>query len=291
MRSLVFHAYKYFNGSKSKLAEIKKLESFDRERLEEFKKARLRELILYAYSNVQYYKPLFDEVELVNNGEVNFENFPKLPILNKADIKENFDILKSQEIEKRQWHYKTTGGSTGEPLKVIHDKERTQWVNAIKDLRNQWSEVKFGESKIRLWGSERDLFYGKETLKTKANRWLVNTVWLNAFTLNPKKMFEFVEVINRKKPANIKAYTTCLYELALFIEKNNLSVYSPKTIVCSAGTLTELVRKKIEQVFRAKIFNSYGSREIQAMAFECGSHNGLHVMSPIVHFEILIGLQ
>jgi phenylacetate-CoA ligase len=40
-------------------------------------------------------------------------------------------------------------------------------------------------------------------------------------------------------------------------------------------------------VFNAPVFNSYGSREVQAHAFECPTHTGLHVIAPTVYFEIL----
>ena len=247
----------------------------------------MEDLILYAHRHVPYYENIISSARLVHEEKVCLENFFNLPLLSKDDIRSHFDELSSRELNERSWIYKTTGGSTGQPLTVIHDNERIDWVNATKYLRNEWSRMRFGESRVRIWGSERDLFYGKETLKVRLNRWINNTVWLNAFTLSPKKMVEFVEIINRKEPKQIKGYTTCLYEFALFIERNGLEIFSPDSIICSAGTVTKTVRDKIEQVFKSKVFNSYGSREIQAMAFECSQHNGLHVMSPIVYMEIV----
>jgi phenylacetate-CoA ligase len=47
------------------------------------------------------------------------------------------------------------------------------------------------------------------------------------------------------------------------------------------------MRKTISETLNSNIYDSYGSREIQAMAFECEEHSGLHVSSPLLHFEIL----
>jgi phenylacetate-CoA ligase len=47
------------------------------------------------------------------------------------------------------------------------------------------------------------------------------------------------------------------------------------------------MRESIEGVFNAPIFDSYGSREIQAMAFECPSHEGLHILASHLYCEII----
>ena len=287
MRKFLFKRYKRYTGTREKYFNVKKIEKYSCSELENYRLQRLEEIIRYADNNVPYYQSLFSSSGIIQGGRFCIENFTNLPLLGKDDIRNNFGEMTSRLLNTRRWKYKTTGGSTGQPLKVIHDDERIRWVNAVKDLRNEWCRVRFGDPKVRIWGSERDLFYGKESLKVRLNRWVTNTIWLNAFTLTPDKMNEFVQAINAKKPKQIKGYTTCLYELALFIEKNRLKIISPDSIVCSAGTVTDTVRQKIETVFRSRVFNSYGSREIQAMAFECERHNGLHVMSPIVHMEIV----
>jgi phenylacetate-CoA ligase len=288
MRLLLFKLYKRFTGTSKKFNQIKRIERYTDKELAEYTNKNLTELILYAYQNAPFYRDTLRSSGVVQcNGTVKLENFSNIPLLSKEDIRNSFELLTSRELNARSWKYKTTGGSTGQPLTVIHDLERVGWVNAIKDLRNEWSRMRFGDARVRIWGSERDLFYGKESLRVRANRWVNNTVWLNAFSLTPDKMRGFVRVINRKKPKQIKGYTTCLYEFALFIERNGIDIVSPDSIICSAGTVTDTVRKKIEHVFRSKVFNSYGSREIQAMAFECAEHIGLHVMAPIVYLEIV----
>lgn len=288
MRSLLFKLYKGFSGTSEKFSRVKEIEQFGKRELDEYTNKRLTELVSYAYEHVPYYKnKLLSAGVAKENGDFALENFCNIPLLSKEDIRSHFDEMASHELNRRKWKYKTTGGSTGQPLTVIHDLERVGWVNAVKDLRNEWSKMCFGDSRVRIWGSERDLFYGKESLKVQLNRWINNTVWLNAFTLTPEKMQEFIEIINKKKPKQIKGYTTCLYEFALFIERNGTQIASPESVICSAGTVTDTVRNKIEKVFNSRVFNSYGSREIQAMAFECSQHNGLHVMAPIVYMEIV----
>jgi phenylacetate-CoA ligase len=40
------------------------------------------------------------------------------------------------------------------------------------------------------------------------------------------------------------------------------------------------MRAEIEEVFQVPVFDRYGSREVSAMAAECGAHQGLHVQMP-----------
>jgi phenylacetate-CoA ligase len=55
----------------------------------------------------------------------------------------------------------------------------------------------------------------------------------------------------------------------------------------SAGTLHDHMRETIRRVFRAPVYNRYGSREVGDIACECEAHEGLHVSAPTHYVEIL----
>lgn len=50
------------------------------------------------------------------------EDYARLPVLTKADVRENFDALHAPAYRGRLL-YKTTGGSTGEPLNIGYTRE------------------------------------------------------------------------------------------------------------------------------------------------------------------------
>ena len=78
-----------------------------------------------------------------------------------------------------------------------------------------------------------------------------------------------------------------IYELACFIERNGYDIFSPKSIITSAGTLYPDFREKIEKVFKCGVFNRYGSREVGNMAVECDKHEGMHLILFNHYIEIL----
>jgi phenylacetate-CoA ligase len=85
----------------------------------------------------------------------------------------------------------------------------------------------------------------------------------------------------------IRAYVESIHELARFIEARGLQVHSPRAISTAAGTLHPAVRELVERVFRAPVFDHYGSRETNGIAGECDHHQGLHVSALTYRFELL----
>lgn len=271
--------YKIYN-------EIETWQNKSRDEILGIRDQMLIDLIEHSYKNVPYYKKTLEQSEVVINGKVCLENYHKLPLLTKDVLKENFDDLKSTDLDKRDWFINSSGGSTGEPVRFIQEKEYKVWGKALKYLYEYWMCYEFGMKKIQLWGSERDLFWNKEPWNVKLGRFLRNEVWLNSFRMDQENMKSYVETINKEKPVQILSYADAIYELSKFIKSKNLEVHSPDAIMTSAGTLHDEMREIIEEVFEVKVFNRYGTREVGNVACESSTHDGL-LIPPMYYVEIL----
>jgi len=259
----------------------------DADTLADLQETRLRALLRHANQYTSLYPARFLECGLVENGDIHLEQFRSLPPLDKDTLRSQSEALRSDDLEKRTWRYNTSGGSTGEPVQFVQDETYMQWSAAVKRLFNEWTGYTPGQPRIKLWGSERDLLVGNETLKTKVRRWVRNEHPLNAFQMGESDMRRFVERINDVQPVQILAYVESVYELAQFIEEEGLEVHSPQAVMTSAGTLHDHMRETIRRVFHAPVFNRYGSREVGDIACECEAHEGLHVSAPTHYVEIL----
>ena len=257
------------------------------DKLKEMQTERLKEMLLYSYNNVPYYTLVFRRAEVVDDGKVNMDNFSKIPILTKDILRNHFDDLKCRDLDKREWHLNTSGGSTGEPVKMIQNRVTWDTGMARKWFFSTFAGKFPGDREIKLWGSERDILKGSIGLKAKLKNLAFNRLLLNSFKMSEKDMRQYVEIINKNKPTLIEAYVQSVYELAKFIKNNKLSVYSPKSILTSAGTLYPEQQKLIEEVFKTKVYNRYGSREIGDMACSCEKDEGLHLDIFISYLEIL----
>ena len=260
----------------------------DQERSMALQQERLKILLAHAFRHVPYYRKVLLEAGAIgDNGHIHLERFTQIPILTKSLIHTHYDELKSDDINSRKWYVNTSGGSTGEPVLFIQEKNYHDWAMAMKTLNDRWTGYVLSMPKIILWGSDRDLSTAGKSAKKNIGKWLRSEIWQNAYLMSPEKMLDYVKQINSHKPVQIQAYAESILELARYIEQENLNVYSPQSIVTTAGTLYPDMRVNIERIFGAPVFNFYGSREVGAIACECDHHKGLHVSLPTHYVEIL----
>ena len=243
----------------------------DRDRLQAFVKLKLNNLLLHAYQHTQYYHEVFDQIGIVQDGYIDISRIHEIPLLTKEIIRQRHGDLISDDLKNRGCFYNTSGGSTGEPIRLIQDRQFQRWATATnnyyyKEILNIDEPI---VKKIIVWGSERDLFTGTLGTKAKITNWLTNTIPLNSFRMAPKDIEHYIHTINTYKPDLIRGYAGSLHEICRYAEKNNLDVYSPKVVVSAAETLTDEMRDQIERVFGRKLYNFYGSREVSNLAGEC----------------------
>lgn len=270
-RKPVIFTLLYLSGSKipKYLKEIQRIEKLPEKELKEYQDKKLEKLLLHAWKTVPYYTKILENFKVVLDGKVNLKNFDKIPVLTKEIIRQNFDNLHTKKLGKG-WHYNTSGGSTGEPVKFIQDNKYLDWGIANKIWYKLIAGQDMGEKELRFWGSERDLLEGKESFKIRLRNWLYNRREFNTFKMSEEQMKNYVLEWNKYKPSWVEAYVQSIYEFAKFIKQNHLKVYSPKNgILTSAGTLYPEMKKIIEDVFKCPVYNRYGSREVGDMA--CGN--------------------
>ena len=270
------------------LKQLKHWQWLEETQLAALQKKRLADLLLHAYQRVPYYRELFEKSGVIDNSGIpDLYRFNQIPFLTKHILRSRFDDLKSDDLSTRKWRLNWSGGSTGEPAKFIQDKQYWDWRDAVKMLYDIWTGYSFGETKFLLWGSERDLFEGRDSINSQIHRWLENKILFNAYRMTSEQIYSCVEKINTSKPIQILAYAESITDLSIFIKREGLRVHSPRAIITSAGMLLSSMRKNIESAFKTSVFNRYGSREVGDMACECDHHEGLHVSAPTHFIEIL----
>ncbi|MGI6775825.1 MAG: phenylacetate--CoA ligase family protein [Patescibacteria group bacterium] len=287
-RKPIIYSALYLSGSKipQYFKEIKRIERFSDKEIKFYQEEKLKLVLLYAWKNVPYYHNVLSSTEVVNNDKVNLSNFSKIPVLTKKIIRKEGKNLYS--VKRRNGSYEnTSGGSTGEPVRFLQDKEYDDWNIATKISYKKYGGQDIGERELRLWGSERDLLEGKEKLSIRLRNWLYNRKELNSFKMSENNMRNFVQEWNKFKPTWVEAYVQSIYEFARFIKKNNLPIYSPKGVLTSAGTLYPEMKDLIGDVFNCSVFNRYGSREVGAVACSCTENKGLHLSVFNNYLEIL----
>ena len=278
-RKPAIYSLLYLTGSQvpENFRYMKKIEHLPRKEIEDIQKEKLTKLLKHAHQNCPYYTKVLSEAGVIKNDSVILDNFEKIPFLTKKELREHFNDIKSRKkVSKKSW-VDTSGGSTGVPVKFIKDNKSWDFGIASQIFFTHLVGKEIGEKEIKLWGSERDTLKGSETVPFRLKNFLYNRKLQNSFLVTDYDLKRFVEEFNSFKPKSVWCYTESIYELARFIQKHSLTVYSPPAIICTAGTLTDYIKNTVEETFKTKVYNQYGSREVGCVAAECKKQEGMHI--------------
>lgn len=256
--------------------------------MKKFQDFRYQKLLLYAYTHIEYYHSVFDKIGLIQNGRIKKERCEDIPILTKDIIRREGDRLISDEAEKRGIYYNTSGGSTGESVSFVQDKEYFSHNFGDKLLFGILNGKEPGEKEIKLWGSERDILQGTIGIKEKCINWCYNRIFLNSFVLDDVRIQNYIDIINTERPKQIWTYVDSVYQMARYINETGQKVYAPENIITTAGVLYDAMREEISRAFKeSKILNQYGSREVGLIGCEIGKKRGIRIFDHSVKAEVL----
>lgn len=233
-------------------------------------------------------------------GESAVEFLRRFPILTREDLRDQFTRIVADSLQaeitgpesrsrrRYDWLVVKTGGTTGTPTAVIHDGWFRDCGRATRLFSQQLCGFPLGTRYFRLWGSEQDLMQSAEKLDRRILRNLLGEVPMNAFRARESELRAHLATFeSRPDIRHLMTYVDAAASLALFIEDHRLPAPRLDTIMACAGTVTAEWRELLTRVFRADVFDKYGSRECADIACECPAHTGLHVYSPNVHVEVV----
>jgi len=254
-----------------------------RDELESLNWKRTKQLLKYAYSKVPYYKARFNEIRLHPDDIKTPEDFWNVPLLTREDLREHFDDLVSVEARKSDLRVSTTGGSTGEPVKVYHEKRVVRMAMGWR-MMSWWGL----NPSVDMASVYRDVSTSWESrFVNKAMWWPSKRLLLNAVHLSDDLMRKFIQDFNRMKPVLLHGYVGATDHLADYVLENNLSVTPPKAVWVTSAPLTTIQEHRISKAFGAPVYDQYGSTEIYWLAAECPAKHGLHMFADMRKFEFL----
>lgn len=269
------------------LRYLRSVEKLPPEKLQQIQDEKLRQLLLHAARHVPYYADVLATAQVVDGDRVDLKHFHRIGVLTKEIIRAQGPDLHADDHKQRGSYIETSGGSTGEPIELIQDRNYKAWGEAHRLYTDALIGCDLGKSQIRLWGAERDIFQIAEKPSLRLLYWLFNATTLNSFRMSDEIMRRYAARWNRIRPASVLAYVASIDQFARYIKRTALPIHSPAAIISAAETLTEDVRTFVQDTFGCPVCNQYGSREVGAMACECPAGKGLHLYCLNNKIEIL----
>lgn len=291
-RSVLFPLYETVlrrRRTLSYLREAERTQWISKDEIAAIQLARLRALVAACWQEVPYYRQTWTEAGLSPGDLASLEDLRHFPIITKQDIRENLGRMTAPSLQG-EIHYKTTGGSTGEPLRFGYTRESYERRVAMMWRGYAWAGARMGRRTLFIWAGAVGRASWRQTLKDRAFHGFFHRHMLDSFSLNDNNLEHHVDEVARWRPEVIVSYVSPLVRMARWMVERGRTIRGVKSILGAAEALSEDARRIIEAAFPdASAFNTYGCREFMLIAAECGHRRGLHVNADHLVVEIVDG--
>lgn len=255
----------------------------DRERSYPEPGALLGQTLEHAVATVPHYRGIVSPEQAREDPLGALAGFP---LLSRDVVRDSWREMLCEHGDRDKWIENTSGGSTGEPVKLLQNPEHLALTVAAREVYSTWAGGGLGEPELYIWGSEKDLEGSAEARNRFGNRLLRRTL-LNAFLLTEETIEAILAQLQSGPPHLVIAYAQAGYEVARFASRKGIAVPRQRGMIATAGTLYDFMREQMEETFGCRVLNRYGSRETGDMAGECEHRTGLHVLPWTCHVEVV----
>lgn len=252
-----------------KFEELMLSEKWSKAEIEAYQNEKLNELIKSSYESVPYYRDLMKQLKLTPKDIRSRKDLYKLPILTKEDVRNNFNKLISEKINKKDLIFSHTSGTTGKSLHFYVNKTQIAFRWAIF-----WRHRKRFGAKFNDWHVN---FSGKLAVPPKQNkppywRWCIpfHQVVINMQHITPKKIRYIVDFLNKHDFKYWTGYPSIIHAFVLNAKEAGLVLNrKPKLIFTGAENLLDDQRKDIGEYTGSILTDSYGFSEGCGNASQC----------------------
>jgi phenylacetate-CoA ligase len=260
-----------------------RLERAAPEEIAGFQTAKLRRLLRLA-ATTSYYGSILRECG-IDPATATIADLVRVPLLEKKQIQQQGEALRIPSAAGVIENH--TGGSTGEPIRFWQDLECRVQMSAATLAANQRAGVFPGCRVAKLWGAPQDRRKIEGPLGA-VRLWALNMRYYDTFDMGEDRLEAYHESLEAFQPDVIQAYASSAHLLACFLKRKGIRPGYPRvSVISSAERLYPHMRSTIEEVFRVKVYDRYGSREASAIASECPAGQGLHVFMPSYIVELV----
>jgi phenylacetate-CoA ligase len=243
----------------------------------------LRALLAHAEAHVPYYRTLFRNLGTRSQDIRNWDDFAQLPILTKDIIREKQRDLIREDVPlgKLQPHF--SGGSTGVPLKFFRSRDYMVASDAGTYRNLQQCGWRPGEMIAFFWGGN-DKLYAMSRVEFELRQFARRTYQFDPFYSGEAEMADWAKRFRRVQPRVILGYASTIARFAAFLDHQRQPVERIKGVFTTAEKLYQPQREVMQRAFGCKVFDCYGSSEVQNIAAEC-PEGKMHINADFVVLE------
>lgn len=260
------------------------IETMTREQIEALQLERLQATVKHCM-NSEFYKKRFEEIGLKPEDIKSLEDIRKIPFTTKQDLRDTYPFgIASVPLEKcTRLH--SSSGTTGNPTVILHtDTDIDEWANQV--ARNLWM-VGLRPTDVFQNSSGYGMFTGGLGFQNGAEKLGMLTV--PAAAGNSLRQIKFIKDFGTTAIHAVPSYLTRLKEVMDQEGVDPRKDTKLRVFAIGAEPHSEEQRKRIEEMFGVKAYNSFGMSEMcgPGVGFECKEQNGLHFWEDYYIVEIV----
>ena len=259
------------------------LEGLDREELQRLQSVRLQS-VTEAAARSPLYAGLFQEHGLQADQLRGLDDLARLPLTDKEHLRSSYPdgLLCRPKEEMVRLH--ASSGTTGAATVIFHTAGDIQtWADLVARCFHMVGvrpgDVFQNMSGYGLFTGGLGIHYGAERL---------GCLTIPAGAGNSKRQIKLLQDFRVTVIHIIPSYALHLATVFQSLDVNPSGLHL-KTALIGAEPHSEEIRRRIEELYAVKAYNSYGLSEMNGpgVAFECPEQNGMHVWEDAFLPEII----
>ena len=260
------------------------IETMSRADIEKLQLERLQETIKQAVKS-PFYGKLYAEKGISADDIKTIEDVRKLPFTTKQDMRDNypFGFLACDQKDVIRLH--SSSGTTGNPTVICHTKHDIDtWANRVA---RSFYMVGLRNSDVIQNSSGYGMFTGGLGMQAGIER--LGAMSIPAAAGNSLRQIKFIMDFGTTAIHAIPSYALRLADVFEEVGIDPKTQTHLTTFLIGAEPHTEETRRKIEERFGVKAYNSFGMTEMSGpgVAFECQEQNGMHIWEDSYLVEIV----
>ena len=263
-----------FDKSLQKFA-LKYSEKFEREEWIKIQLIKLKKILNHSGNTVKYWNTIFRQIQFNHHQLKDLEEINSIPLLSREIIKKTpAELLLNTHLPRYRRIEVSTSGSTGEPLLFFQDQRAI-----FRKRTGAFQELEYIEERA----TGETLVLG-----LSSHIWIDNTIQSFSGTdlelENTRKKIIYPYIFS-SKPERLITTPSLLKRLAQLMEQDGASFHF-RVIKHVGEPLGNTDIRVLEKTFKAKLYSTYGSREIPLFGIECNAKK-FHLAPWMNYLQIL----
>jgi phenylacetate-CoA ligase len=245
---------------------------------------RLQALLEHAEKHVPYYREMFRSAGLTSTDIRSPRDFAALPVLTKDIVRARLRDLVRDDVPRDRLYVHHSGGSTGVPLSFYRDRD---YIDASEAgvyrnlLQCGW---KPGEMIAFFWGGNEKL-YAMPRWEFELRQRVRRMYQFDPFFSGEEDLERWLGEWKRLRFRAALGYASTLARFAHYAESTGRCLPPLRGVFTTAEKLYAPQRRILTRVFGCRVYDCYGSAEVQNIAAEC-PRGRMHVNADYVVLEV-----